>query len=195
MNTFVKVIALFVLVAVSIGPKKLLAQDNCNLVVELGEDLLLDFGDSIYLDAVFSQPLNSLASIDWRPMESIICATVDCALVLVKPQVSTCYEIELMDTSQCVASDKVCIAVKQSDILLYPNPVLNSLNIDSDGRAITAVEIYSVLGQLLYSFNNSDSGNSTFVKLEFPLLGMGTYFARISLGETFIVRKFNKVSN
>ena len=75
-----------------------------------------------------------------------------------------------------------------SKISLYPNPVVDLVNISSSKENIHAVEIYNVSGKLVQSFK--ETGKS--VSLDVAALPTGMYIAKVKTDEGWFSRKLIK---
>ena len=73
----------------------------------------------------------------------------------------------------------------QKDILLYPNPVLNVLNVEIEGSSEkTCFEILNSMGQAVYK--------SSLVDKTVVDLSKGFYLIKFETGESVLMRKFVK---
>ncbi|MGB5982277.1 MAG: T9SS type A sorting domain-containing protein [Nonlabens sp.] len=77
-----------------------------------------------------------------------------------------------------------------NDVVLYPNPAENILQIDSNGTKIESYGIYDVLGQLVQQADVSDNLDS--VTIDVSSLDSGIYIVNVVTGETSISKKFIK---
>jgi len=75
-----------------------------------------------------------------------------------------------------------------SKISVYPNPVVDKVNINSSKETIHAVEIYNVSGKLVQSFK--ETGKS--VSLDVTGLPTGMYIAKVKTDEGWFSRKLIK---
>jgi hypothetical protein len=78
-----------------------------------------------------------------------------------------------------------------NDVLLYPNPANNELNVVYDGSAdIKNIGVYNIIGKLLTVYKVS--GASANLNLEH--IPSGIYFVRLlnSQGNAVVTRKFTK---
>ncbi len=85
--------------------------------VFIGNDTLINIGDSILLDAVLIDP-GGVAHFAWTPAVAVTCDT--CVPTFVRPFVSTVYTLMVTDTSGCVTSDARRIAVNGPSVYI-PN--------------------------------------------------------------------------
>ncbi|MEL1253960.1 T9SS type A sorting domain-containing protein [Flavobacterium sp. DGU38] len=85
--------------------------------------------------------------------------------------ISTAYNTTSRMTSNLSDSSKDEV-VEAKALTLYPNPVVNELNIDSD-KAIQKVEVYNLTGALV----NSQTGNNT--SIDMGNLANGSYLVKV----------------
>ncbi|MDX1651600.1 MAG: C10 family peptidase [Brumimicrobium sp.] len=74
----------------------------------------------------------------------------------------------------------------ENNIVLYPNPANEFINIDSPHPDLSVAELYDFRGQLLYSTTINDVNNS----VDLSTLENGTYFMKLKMGDETVVRKF-----
>lgn len=79
---------------------------------------------------------------------------------------------------------------EQSKIILYPNPVINELTIESPGERLASVAVYTVTGGSV--LGRVCSGNSS-EKIETSTLAPGVYFLRLNTDKGSVVRRFVRV--
>lgn len=94
-------------------------------------------------------------------------------------------------TKTAVSVPKTVKAVS-SDVLLYPNPASNTLNVVYDAAAeIKSVAIYSIIGRQVSLFRATDNNSAS---LNIENIPSGVYFVRLlnSRGDVFATRKFTK---
>lgn len=76
--------------------------------------------------------------------------------------------------------------IEESDLLIYPNPVTTSLNIEGlEGEF--SISIYNSSGQLIYTHEYDSSAN-----IHFPKVGSGLFILKIETGEHTLYRKILK---
>lgn len=106
--------------AIYIEPKE-------QVLVELGPDIYLDYGDSVQLQALTN--LVDSFTFAWGQPKSLSCT--DCLTPWVKPTITTTYSIEIMDKDGCRAEDLVRVILQKSSKVYIPNsfsPNLDHLN-------------------------------------------------------------------
>ncbi len=75
------------------------------------------------------------------------------------------------------------------DLIIYPNPTDGLLNLHiSNAQPNSVVEIYSILGETMYSMNVMEQTNE--LTLDLSGMSAGTYFIRMDNGQKSIIRKF-----
>ncbi len=70
---------------------------------------------------------------------------------------------------------------------IYPNPANATLNIATQGQTIDNIKIFSMFGSLVYDIQDVKGA-----QVDVSKLASGTYFIRITSGETTVTRKFVK---
>jgi len=83
------------------------------LLVDVGPDLTVSLGEStepvnVDIDAVFN-----ILSIDWTPVDSLICLSSDCQVVRMAPQSTTSYTVIVTDENGCTAQDDLTVEVSK----------------------------------------------------------------------------------
>jgi hypothetical protein len=78
----------------------------------------------------------------------------------------------------------------EDDLLIYPNPVNNELNINLT-ETTTSIIIYDLLGNIIFEVDNLEYKNTTYKinTIEFPI---GTYILEMKTKETSHINKFYK---
>ena len=71
-------------------------------------------------------------------------------------------------------------------VKLFPNPVKTTLNMRSPIKKITKIEIYSVIGKKVLTFDNNP------VKMDIEELSSGLYLIKISSKDGVYITKFIK---
>ena len=80
----------------------------------------------------------------------------------------------------------------ESDVVLYPNPAVNELNVVYDASAdIKTIAIYNIIGKVMTVYKATVT---TGARLNLDNLSSGAYFVRLmnSHGDVFATRKFTK---
>ncbi len=129
------------------------------LVVSLPEDMTINLGDSIDIQSV-TNGIDSLVY-SWLPWEGLSCA--DCPLPVASPQVSTFYNLTVIDEKGCVASDDIYIEVEKNRRVYIPNAFspdddgINDLffiNAGADVVEINSFRIFDRWGNMVFEDTN-----------------------------------------
>lgn len=91
-------------------------QGPSELLVELGNNIVLDLGDSLVLEAETSQADLSYA---WSPSQGLSCT--DCPAPIAAPYVSTEYVLVVTNADGCTATDDIGIVVTNNQNVYIPN--------------------------------------------------------------------------
>lgn len=91
-------------------------ENPIDLEVTLGEDVILQFGDSIQLNAAVNIPMILIDSIEWTPM--ITCEV--CLGPFVKPESTTYYTVTVEDENGCTDSDDIIVNVVKDRLIFIP---------------------------------------------------------------------------
>jgi gliding motility-associated-like protein len=89
------------------------------IIVDAGEDRVINTGDSVVLNPSFNIDLTSIDQILWTANDSSILSST--AEILDFPATTTRYELTIIDTSGCVGSDFVDIIVERQVNIFIPN--------------------------------------------------------------------------
>ncbi len=127
------------------------------VLVELGPDREITFGDSLQLQAL-TNLLPGTFSFEWNLPELLSCT--DCLLPWVQPLSSTTFSIVLQDSMGCEARDQMQVILEQGSSVFIPNifsPNNDNVNdfftvyADASVRQILRFQIYNRWGELLFS--------------------------------------------
>ncbi len=131
------------------------------VLVELGSDIEIDFGDSVQLQAL-TNLLPGAFTFDWGQPHLLSCD--DCLTPWVQPFYTTTYNITLKDTSGCEASDNVRVVLeKEKSNVFIPNvfsPNNDNTNdfftayADKSVAHIARLLVYDRWGELLFERYN-----------------------------------------
>jgi gliding motility-associated-like protein len=97
------------------------------VLVELGDDLYIEIGDSVQLQALTN--LVDSFTFQWGQPQLLSCNT--CLVPWVRPFVTTTYSIHVQDKNGCEAKDLVRVILSKSDAVFIPNafsPNLDNIN-------------------------------------------------------------------
>ncbi len=93
-------------------------QEPNELVLELGEDLEIELGDSVRITAQTNEG-GTVESISWEPADAVDCDT--CITNMVNPSTTTTYFLTLIDSSGCLARDNITVIVDRRRYIYIPN--------------------------------------------------------------------------
>ncbi len=133
--------------------------DIVALTLDLGEDLIIDLGERVFVDAITNKP-DFLSSIRWTgdPVPCDSCLSFD-----FEPRESGLYILELQDTDSCRASDELYIEVQEGPSLYMPNVFSPNGDGRNDklspriGSIVQQVDLFQIFdrkGHLVYEKHN-----------------------------------------
>lgn len=124
------------------------------LIIDIGSDVRLNLGDSIPLEIVANQPLNSIL---WSPAEGLSCT--DCPAPFVHAQETTTYTIEAIAENGCQANTSITVLVNKDRPIFVPtafSPNGDGINdefrifVGSGVAKIKRLEVYNRWGGLVF---------------------------------------------
>lgn len=115
------------------------------VIVELGLDIYLDYGDSVQLQALTN--LTDSFTFNWGQPTLISCS--DCLEPWVKPTTTTTYSIEIKDKDGCMAADLVRVILQKSEGVYIPNTFSPNLDNINDFFTIYSDKTVSTIKSLL----------------------------------------------
>lgn len=130
------------------------------LLVDAGADVTIDLGYSTVLVSTVSPPFTPV-SIQWTPIAPPGCAT--CPDVEVGPVNTTTFQITVVDSSGCTASDQVTVVVNKIRDIYIPNAFSPDGNGINDyftvyggiaAESVLVFRIYNRWGGLIYEGTN-----------------------------------------
>jgi gliding motility-associated-like protein len=131
-----------------------------SVMVDLGPDIFLEFGDSVQLQALTN--LIDSFTFNWGLSSFLSCT--DCLEPWVGPYFTTTFAIEVKDSNGCKASDNIQVIVQKEDAVYIPNAFSpNNLDNINDfftvyaGRSVRRVRtlyVFDRWGELM--FKNED---------------------------------------
>jgi gliding motility-associated-like protein len=131
------------------------------VIVDLGVDINVELGDEIMLEAIVNIPAQLLDQIIWTPEEGLSCT--DCLNPTLLPLQTISYQITVVDTSGCEASDNITIIVDTNGGVYVPNAFspngdgINEVFIVYAGpgvKEINVLKIFDRWGELVYEGYN-----------------------------------------
>ncbi len=160
------------------------------LLLDLGADLRIQFGESVTLTALTNFEVDNIA---WTPTDSITILTPN--EISVSPTRTTVYTAQAFDASGCSVSDEITIAVDRSIDLFRPtvfspnNDGINDVFQVFAGTAITAINVFQVYdrwGNILYDIktvapNDPSVGWDGTYRGQAMNAGVYVYFLEVTL--------------
>jgi gliding motility-associated-like protein len=172
------------------------------VMVDLGEDLFLELGESTVLQAITNISTFDLDSVSWMNIDSLECE--DCLEQEITPLFTSGYGVFLMNDNGCVTEDEVIVYVNNKRRIFIPNAFSpngdgqNDLFMIYGGLGVEEIEnfqIFSRWGDLVFEKNYFQSNDPTmgwdgFFKGKKMNPAVFVFFAKIRYanGETEIVK-------
>ncbi|HXR81378.1 MAG TPA: gliding motility-associated C-terminal domain-containing protein, partial [Saprospiraceae bacterium] len=135
--------------------------------VDLGDNQILDIGDTTVVSAIVNVPYTTLTSIFWNGFDSITCST--CLEQIIAPFITTTYSIEVINDDGCKDVDEVTVNVIRNGEIFVPNVfspnddgINDVLQIFAGSFVETILEfnIFDRWGNLVFSASNFDPGQN-----------------------------------
>ena len=139
------------------------------VVVDLGDDLFIQQGDSVTLQAQVNIPLNSMDSVIWQPLPNPECP--NCLSQGVRPQKTSTFRITVLDANGCQASDKITIVVNEERPVYVPNAFSPNGDSNNDlfllyaGQSIASIRslnIFDRWGNLVFAASDFQPNDPAF---------------------------------
>lgn len=138
--------------------------------VELGEDIVLDFGENMTSLSATTIGGDPVFLFDWFSDAEIECLNTDCSSINVSPFTNTTVEVLATDSNGCTAEDDINISIKTERNVYLPN-VFNPDALPPDNRfmiltgrgveEIVSFRIFDRWGNLVYEEENIPAMNTT----------------------------------
>ncbi|HUR30366.1 MAG TPA: gliding motility-associated C-terminal domain-containing protein, partial [Saprospiraceae bacterium] len=139
--------------------------------VDLGDDQVIDLGDTVILNAIINVPFDSLASMDWSGLITPDCPI--CPIQKVIPIITTTYSVSVITNEGCRDEDSITLFVEKNVDIYIPNifsPNGDNVNdklvisAGSDVEEISSFIIYDRWGNMVFAVNDflSDDLNSAW---------------------------------
>ncbi|WP_235296690.1 T9SS type B sorting domain-containing protein [Portibacter marinus] len=175
------------------------------LILNLGPDIQVDLGDSTTVIDIAIEGPNPIIDVNWEPNTDFGCLNDDCSRIAVFPNVTTLYNVSVMDNQGCMAEDEILVEVVKIVRAYFPNafsPDGNGINDVFNaytGRGIQSIDEFRVFdrwGNEMYGIRNLQPNNGGTEGWDGRAngrevdSGVYAYFARITLidNEKVIVR-------
>ncbi len=140
------------------------------VIVDLGEDIEIELGDSVELDPIIGSAL-PIDTIIWSPLTALTCLDPMCSEVSVMPLETSAYQVMVTDINGCVGEDNILVEVDKNRNVFIPN----IFTPDGDGfndiftvftgvgvERVNFMRVYDRWGEQVFespSFIPSDFGN------------------------------------
>ncbi|MBK9985023.1 MAG: gliding motility-associated C-terminal domain-containing protein [Saprospiraceae bacterium] len=138
--------------------------------VELGDDQIIEAGDTVLINAIVNVPFDSLASIIWTGLTNPNCPT--CLTQPVVPIVTTTYSVSVISVDGCKDEDALTIFLEKNTDIYVPNifspngDIINDkliISAGSDVEEISSLIIFDRWGNMVFSrdhFQANDPNNA-----------------------------------
>jgi gliding motility-associated-like protein len=138
------------------------------IIVNLGDDLFVNIGDSVSIFAQINIDPNELDTIIWTTIDSINC-TGNCLNFTVTPSQSTTYSIMIIYGNSCSAQDEITVNVVEDIPVYIPNAFSpngdnqnDKITIFGNTTLIDEVQFFRIFdrwGELVYQEENFQPNN------------------------------------
>ncbi|MEO1261151.1 MAG: gliding motility-associated C-terminal domain-containing protein [Bacteroidota bacterium] len=140
------------------------------VTVDLGDDLFIEFGDDVQLQAIVNVPFDSLASLIWQPLDSLECP--DCLAQDVAPLITSTYSVSVTDVNGCADEDTLTVFVDRTKNVYVPNafsPNGDGINdvfmVYAENNTVENIQsfiIFSRWGESVFQQSNFQPNDFTF---------------------------------
>ncbi len=129
------------------------------VLVELGEDIFLDLGEKVQLQALTNQ--TDSFSVSWGQTTILDCS--DCLEPLASPSYSTTVSVRILDKNGCEAIDNQRLIIKKGDSVYIPtafSPNLDNINdfftiyADHQVRKVNSMFIFDRWGEKMFELHD-----------------------------------------
>lgn len=107
--------------------------------VDLGEDAMVNFWDSLQLHAATNYPFNEIEEIIWSHSENLSCT--DCLDPVVTTSEDICVSLTVHFSDGCIASDEICIFIEGCHNTNYENKIHSITPTNITETAVIELEI------------------------------------------------------
>ncbi len=135
-----------------------------NLNLNIGDDLILQMGDTLNLNAVFNIPQSQIDTIIWYPADILNCASAgDCFEVSAQPLTPFYARATLIDLNGCIVQDRIKVEIDKEQIAYVPNIFSPNGDNKNDrftiyaGNTVKQIKHFSVYnrwGKIIYENTN-----------------------------------------
>jgi hypothetical protein len=196
MNTKILTVSIiflmFCLGAYSQAPVILTVNQPAPLVANAGADVQINKGESVILGGTPSAAQgygNYVYS--WSPSAGLDDATLPNPTA--KPDITTTYQLTVIDVNRCSAVSEVNVSVNTSGINLksgelsvrcFPNPVLGNLHVGIQGMPMSVtIRLANPMGQEIFRKVSMMEGNDLEEDIPMTELPSGVYYVQIITGQ------------
>ena len=130
--------------------------------VDLGDDLYIEQGEQVSLNAIVSLPFDSVANVVWHGLDSVECP--GCPVQQIAPLFTTTYAVTIMGNNGCSDDDEITVYVDRSRKVYVPSafsPNDDGLNdeflIFADLKSVQRVKsflVFSRWGETVFEYYN-----------------------------------------
>ncbi|MDO8366938.1 MAG: gliding motility-associated C-terminal domain-containing protein [Saprospiraceae bacterium] len=125
----------------------LVVTEPASLTVDLGAEVTVMFGDSVFLQANASVPLTALSSLEWNPVLDSLRANTFMQRFL--PLTSRTINLKIVDTFGCEVMTRVLVRVQRPDQVYIPNVFLPGSDLNDrltvyGGRGVAEIESFQI---------------------------------------------------
>ena len=141
------------------------------LTIDLGEDLDLQFGDSIIVEAYVSIPNNQIDTIIWSPANIINCNDPACLEIGISSFNSLEVSAMVVDLNGCVDNDEIMVNMRRSRDVFIPNVFTPNYDGNNDFFTvftneqqvtnIPSFQVFNRWGELMFSATNFQANDLT----------------------------------
>ncbi|MEM9822599.1 MAG: gliding motility-associated C-terminal domain-containing protein, partial [Bacteroidota bacterium] len=132
--------------------------DPPELILDLGEDVAIELGDSLQLDAQTNLPFEQMDTLIWSPINYLNCT--DCLDPFAMPLHEVRYTLTLVNPNGCTVQDQIKIDVNKRRLVFIPNvfsPDNNGVNDifyihgGKDVAQVMEFRIFDRWGEMIYT--------------------------------------------
>ncbi|MFK8104431.1 MAG: gliding motility-associated C-terminal domain-containing protein, partial [Saprospiraceae bacterium] len=140
------------------GTATVILEEPAPILIDLAVELEIDFGDSIQLNPMINQAIDSF---HWSAFDPLLCT--DCLNPVVQPSITTTYTLTVITPDGCTAEQRVTVRVKKDRLVFIPTAFSPNLDGANDyftiygGKGVKNIRTFQVFdrwGSLVYEANN-----------------------------------------